>query len=179
MLVKVIRPYSGQEGKRVRIGTELFVQTGKESAPDGVAVISVQRYRDLARVGLVEKDKLPNDEKPSSRTSSRRAAPPAGKPKSAEVAKARKQQARNPAEKGKDPTSIRVGNRNAPSSSVVVPASEGVTSKPRGKRGERAGSPSTTPTASSQTQMSSMPQTPPGGDNTGQTSVQSQEPPLA
>lgn len=175
MLVKVLRPYSGQEGRRVRAGTELFVQTGKETAPEGVVTISVQRYKDLARVGLVEANKIDTEKRPA--RSGKAVAPPR-KPVSDKVAKARKRQAPNTTAPGKDPTTIRVGNRNAPSSSAVVPASEGVTSKPRGKRGERAGSPSTTPTASSENQTPSTQQTPPGGDNTGQTSTGTAEPPL-
>lgn len=175
MLVKVLRPYSGQEGKRVRVGTELFVNVEGSEAPEGAIVISVQRYKDLSRVGLVETGMV-DTEKPAKRTG-KNVAPP--KPKVTDkVANARKQQAPNTTKKGKDPTSIRIGKVNAPSSSVVVPASEAVTSKPRGKRGERAGSESTTPTVSSETQTPSTPQTPPGGDSTEPPLNPTQDPPF-
>lgn len=175
MLVKVLRPYSGLEGKRIRVGTELFVNVDGSEAPEGHLVISIQRYKDLARVGLVEKDMI-DTEKPVKRTG-KNVAPP-NRQVSDKVATARKQQAPNTSKKGKDPTSIHVGKANALSSSVVVPASEGVTSKPRGKRGERAGSESTTPTESSETQTPSTQQTPPGGDSTEPPSNQTQDPPF-
>lgn len=178
MLVKVLRPYSGIEGRRVRSGTALFISDGTSEVPEGAIAVSPARYRELERVGLVEPGKLATEKGPKRPG---RAAPPNKKPTNA-IADTRRKLAPNTTAPGKDPTGIKIGRANALSSSVVVPASESVTSKPlrntRGRRGERAGSPSTTPIESSTDQTSSTPPIEPGGESTEPKPGTGAEPPF-
>ena len=185
MLVQVRRAYSGAEGKRVRIGTQLWVaKDSKSKAPDGVQTISWARYQQLSASRIVEPaDGRKAPPQPKAKVEPRpKPAPSKGEP-GAKIepdsrSAARKAAAANtpPPPSKHAPRGGLTGEGAESSSSQAAPQTGKSTLKQRGvRRGQRSGgSPSTTPGDSSPTPTSSTPATGDGGGTTAASSETSQ-----
>lgn len=164
MLVTVRRPYGGLEGRRVRVGTRLYViKPGHKAsdAPEGITAIAYTRYKDLAMNGLVTTEALEAPKKVKLPEKAQRLGNGSGR-------KANKE--REQAQKAHKKTGGRTGKDAPPSSSPAAPAPEEKTGifGARKRRGQRAsdGSQSTTPSSSAPGQTANTPQTGDGGSTT-------------
>lgn len=164
MIVTVVRPYGGQEGKRCRVGTQFWVVKpgGKAKGPDGLQPISYDRFRDLKAKGLVtDKD---TDATPAvAKVTTPRKAPAAQRGKDQKELTERQKAAR----RHKDQNGGRTGKGAARSSSPADQAQKpsGGLLGHRKKRGQRGsdGSPSTTVSKSVPGQTANTQQTGDGG----------------
>lgn len=169
MIVTVVRPYGGLEGKRIRIGTQFWVAKPgtKGTAPEGVTTIAFERYRELkARNMLVDgkPDGLPTRIK----VANTRKAPAAASQKGKAPKPLNDREKAEKRHKGQN--GGRTGRTAAPSSSQAAPAQEPSTGLlgQRKRRGQRAsvGSPSTTGSNSAPGQTANTEQTGDGGGTT-------------
>lgn len=167
MIVTVVRPYGGAEGKRVRVGTQFWVKKpgGKAAGPKGVLVIEFPRFQALKAKGMIVEGET-DQAAPVIRVSTPRKAPVVGKrpaPKKTErdISNQRHKAGQNGGQTGK------AAARSSSPAVQAPPASGGLLGQ-RAKRGQRAsdGSPSTTPSNSAPGQTANMQQTGDGGDTT-------------
>jgi len=169
-IAEVTRPYSGQEGFRVKAGTRLAV--GKPV--DGLKVITEDRYNQLLKSGLARPFGAQNG--PLSQTPPPRyegqikpmaLKPPANPQGVGQGAAKRRQQEAKPAEPRplENPAGGETGAGVSASSSPADPASTKSTSKLRGARRSRS-SQSTTRTKNAGGQKPSTPATADGGAST-------------
>lgn len=191
MLIEVVRPYGGAEGKRVKIGRRFWVQTPKTKAPPGVQEITQTRYAALKNMRLVvpvtaasaPAPKAKPDRAPGSKPApAPRAAPapaplskvePDSKPPAAPAPGARSA-AKAQVQKTKASAASRPGGQPSAeggqqSSSQAGRPTKPSTLKQRGvRRGDSppSGLPSTTPGDSPPGQPSSTDATPAGGGTT-------------
>lgn len=188
MLVKVIRPYGGQEGRRVKPGTLFSV----DAALDGFQTITTARWNQLRQMGLATAA-TPGDETPAAPNArrTRQAPDPANKvepdskpprlprqPSQRAGARKRSQEdtPKEPRPLARRPGSPAGRQEPAASSSPEDRQAGSVTLKQRGTRRGSGGSPSITPGSPPPTPdantsspdsapglTSSMPATPSGG----------------
>lgn len=171
MIVTVVRPYGGQEGKRCRVGTQFWVVKpgGKAKGPEGILPITYDRFRDLKAKGLVT-DQETTAAQPVAKVVTPRKAPGSQAGKGQKDPTQRQKSER----RHKDQNGGRTGKGAESSSSPAAqaqPGSGGLLGH-RKKRGQRAsdGSPSTTPSASVPGQTANTQQTGDGGGTTDQKS---------
>lgn len=179
MQIVVAKPYSGGEGKRVKRGTRFWVaKNSGDEAPDGMLVISWNRWLEMKRSGLAVEDEgeiapVTAQEAPTpARTPSKAPARGAseGKPAEGRKTKVEPNPRTKTLETHKAPAAAGRPGKDAPSSlSPEAPQTGKSTLKQRGvRRGQRSdGSPSTTPIDSSLGLTPSMDAMPAGGDTTG------------
>lgn len=166
MIVTVLRPYGGLEGKRIRVGTQFWVlKPGtKGKPPKGMIIISYDRFRDLSLKGMVT-EKETDIKPPVAKVVQPRKAPTVTVPApKAQTVREKSEQKHKPQNGG------RTGKGAALSSSQAAPApgpSTGLLGR-RQKRGQRAsdGSQSTTLSNSAPGQTANTEQTGDGGDTT-------------
>lgn len=166
MIVTVLRPYGGQEGKRIRVGTRFWVTKpgtpGKP--PEGVTIISYDRFQALSQKGMVTKDET------DIKTTGAKVVQPRKAPAvTARTAKAKTDRQKSE-QKHKGQNGGRTGKGAGQSSSQAAPVpgpSTGLLGR-RQKRGQRGsdGLQSTTPTASAPGQTANTQQTGDGGGTT-------------
>lgn len=170
MIVTVIRPYGGLEGKRIRVGTKFWVTKPgtKGKPPKGMVIISYDRFRDLSQKAMVT-DKETNIKPPVAKVVQPRKAPTVTAPSPKAQTVREKSEQRHKGQNGG-----RLGKAAESSSSQAAPApgpSTGLLGRRR-TRGQRGsdGSQSTTPSNSAPGQTANTQQTGDGGGTTPSTS---------